>query len=169
MSFDQAVVLPLALSTAASALYQKEHLALPYPTTTPKPTDKTILVWGGSSSVGSAAIQLALASGFAVVTTTSPKNFEFVGSLGATTVMDYKSPALAQQLCQALKEQQLELVGVFDAISETPTFEKIAALLRDLDLAKKKIRVAAVLPSDKTWEEFDLRPGMFSSWCDVSG
>lgn len=160
MPFDKAVVLPLAISTAASALYQKEHLALPYPSTNSKPTGKTILIWGGSSSVGSAAIQLAVASGYEVVTTTSERNFEFVASLGASTVTDNKSPAVAQQLGPALQDK--ELVGVFDAISEMATFEKIAALLRDLGLAKQKIRVAAVLPSDKTWEEFDLRPGRYS-------
>lgn len=50
-----AAVLPLATSTAACGIYK--HLKLPYPTLDPKPTGRTILIWGGSSSVGSSAIQ----------------------------------------------------------------------------------------------------------------
>jgi len=61
LSFEQAVVLPLAVSTAATGLFKKDRLALPYPTNASKPTGKTVLVWGGSSSVGSSAIQLAAA------------------------------------------------------------------------------------------------------------
>jgi NADPH:quinone reductase-like Zn-dependent oxidoreductase len=44
----------------------------------PKPTGKTLLVWGGSTSVGSNAIQLGVAAGYEVVTTASPKNFDYV-------------------------------------------------------------------------------------------
>jgi NADPH:quinone reductase-like Zn-dependent oxidoreductase len=52
---SHAAVLPLAVSTAATGLFR--HLKLPLPTLEPKPTGKTVLIWGGSSSVGSAAIQ----------------------------------------------------------------------------------------------------------------
>ncbi|TVY80762.1 Zinc-binding alcohol dehydrogenase domain-containing protein cipB [Lachnellula suecica] len=52
------------------------HLELP---TEParKPTGKTLLVWGGPSSVRSNAIQLAIAGGYEVITSASPKNFEY--------------------------------------------------------------------------------------------
>lgn len=50
-----AVVLPLSIDTAATGLFNM--LKLPYPSLNPKPTGKTILIWGGSSSVGSSAIQ----------------------------------------------------------------------------------------------------------------
>lgn len=50
-----AAVLPLSISTAATGLFKL--LALPFPELDPKPTGKTILIWGGSSSVGASAIQ----------------------------------------------------------------------------------------------------------------
>ena len=50
-----AAVLPLCYSTAACALFK--HLKLPLPSLDPKPVEQTILVWGGSSSVGCSAIQ----------------------------------------------------------------------------------------------------------------
>lgn len=50
-----AAVLPLAVDTASTGLFSilKAHL----PVLDPKPTGRKILIWGGSSSVGSCAIQ----------------------------------------------------------------------------------------------------------------
>jgi len=48
-----------------------------------------LLVLGGSSSTGSAAIQLAKAKGFHVTTTCSSRNIEYVKSLDADRVIDY--------------------------------------------------------------------------------
>jgi len=59
MSYESASVLPLGLSTAASGLFQKDKLALQLPTVPPKSTGKTVLVWGGSTSVGCNAIQVS--------------------------------------------------------------------------------------------------------------
>lgn len=50
-----AAVLPLCYSTAGCALFK--HFRLPLPSLDPKPIEKTILLWGGSSSVGCSAIQ----------------------------------------------------------------------------------------------------------------
>lgn len=78
--YEKACVLPLGLSTAACGLFQNDFLALQYPTVSTtrisNSTGETLLVWGGSSSVGSNAIQLATAAGYEVMTTASPKNFD---------------------------------------------------------------------------------------------
>lgn len=66
-------------------------------------TADAVAVWGGSTAVGSNAIQLARAAGYEVVTTASPKNFEYVRSLGATTVFDYKQPDTTQKIIDALQ------------------------------------------------------------------
>ncbi len=92
MAYERAAALPLGLSTAASALFQKDQLALQLPTSNARPTGKTVLIWGGSTSVGSNAIQLAAAAGYEVITTTSPKNFASAKALGAALVFDYQSP-----------------------------------------------------------------------------
>jgi len=74
VSFTDGCVLPLALCTAASSLFQKGNLGLPLPGLDLKATKseaKVLLVWGGSSSVGSCAIQMARAAGLVVATTCS--------------------------------------------------------------------------------------------------
>ncbi|WP_055076436.1 zinc-binding alcohol dehydrogenase family protein [Pseudanabaena sp. 'Roaring Creek'] len=103
MSYESAVVLPLGLSTAACGLFQKDHLALEYPSLLAKPTGNTLLVWGGSTSVGSNAIQLAIAAGYEVITTSSPRNFDYVKKLGASQVFDYNSKTVVKDVIQAFK------------------------------------------------------------------
>ncbi|EXK27705.1 hypothetical protein FOMG_15931 [Fusarium oxysporum f. sp. melonis 26406] len=49
LSFDEAAVAPLAVTTAAVNLYHRSHLGLPLPSLNPQPSGKAILVWGGSS------------------------------------------------------------------------------------------------------------------------
>ena len=103
LSYESAAVLPLGVSTAACGLFQKDQLALQYPSVPPKPTGKTLLVWGGATSVGSNAIQLAVAAGYEVITTASPKNFDYVKKLGASQVLDYKSKTIVSDLIHAFK------------------------------------------------------------------
>ncbi|KAI2466264.1 GroES-like protein [Annulohypoxylon bovei var. microspora] len=103
LDFVDASVLPLGLATAACALYQKDFLALDYPSLNPKPNGKTLLIWAGASSVGTNAIQLAVASGYEVYTTSSPKNFDYCKQLGAARVFDYHSPTITQDLIEAFK------------------------------------------------------------------
>jgi NADPH:quinone reductase-like Zn-dependent oxidoreductase len=105
MSFDQAATIPLALATAAVGLYLplgeafkmfhpdgNAGIALTAPWT-PEGKDKykgqSVVVLGGSSSVGQFAIQLLKLSGYSQIITTSSKvHEEFLKSLGATHVVD---------------------------------------------------------------------------------
>lgn len=107
LTFEQAAVLPLALSTAACGLFQKDQLALNHPSADPEPSGKTLIVWGGSTSVGSNAIQLAVAAGYDVVTTASPKNFAYVKNLGARAVFDYRSPTAVADIIAWLKGRSI--------------------------------------------------------------
>ena len=104
LSYEQAAVVPLGVSTAACGLFQDDQLKLQYPTVpAQKPTGKTLLIWGGSTSVGSNAIQLAVAAGYEVFTTSSPKNFDFVKKLGASRVFDYKSKTVNADVIRAFE------------------------------------------------------------------
>ncbi|KAJ3573623.1 hypothetical protein NPX13_g4633 [Xylaria arbuscula] len=115
MSYETAVVLPLGLSTAAASMFQKDLLNLQRPLEPSRPANgETFLVWGGASSVGSNAIQLAVAAGYEVITTASPHNFEYVRKLGASQVFDYKSPTVREDLLTALEPKTL--AGVLDCI-----------------------------------------------------
>ena len=103
MSYEDASVLPLTLSTAACGLFQKDQLALQHPSMNPTPTGKTLLIWGGSTSVGSNAIQLAVAAGYEVFTTASPRNFDYVKKLGASQVFDYHDKNVVKEIIKAFK------------------------------------------------------------------
>jgi NADPH:quinone reductase-like Zn-dependent oxidoreductase len=103
LSYERACVLPLALSTAACGLYMKDYLSLDLPSLKPQKNGKVVLVWGGSTSVGCNAIQLAVASGYEVITTASPKNFDLVKSLGASHVFDYHNTAAVSGIIELLK------------------------------------------------------------------
>jgi NADPH:quinone reductase-like Zn-dependent oxidoreductase len=98
MPYERAAVIPLGLSTAACALFQSDQLALAYPSAVPARRNATVLIWGGSTSVGCNAIQLAVAAGYDVVTTCSPKNFDYVKRLGASAAFDYRDPAVVAKI-----------------------------------------------------------------------
>ena len=113
LAFEDVVVLPLAISTAASALFQKDQLGLDHPTAGghhPAPR-QSVVVWGGSTSVGSNAIQLAVAAGYRVVTTASPHNHDRMRALGAEHVVDYRSPSAVSDLLTLLDDQTV--AGIF--------------------------------------------------------
>ncbi|KAF4633836.1 hypothetical protein G7Y89_g4268 [Cudoniella acicularis] len=134
--YENAVVLGVAFSTAADALFNPEFLNLQLPRNpAPISTGKTLLVWGGASSVGSNAIhvtfryhvvtiQLGIAAGYEVITTASAKNFEYAKNLGASQVFDYSSPTAISDLIHAFKGKSF--VGAFDTIGTmawAPTIE----------------------------------------------
>jgi NADPH:quinone reductase-like Zn-dependent oxidoreductase len=110
-----AVVLPLGVDTAATGLYHV--LKLPLPLLNPESTGKTILIWGGASSCGSSAIQLAVASGLRVITTAGKANFDYVKSLGASEAFDYRVSGVVDELKTVMKEGDLvfDCVGTPDA------------------------------------------------------
>ncbi|KAF7536047.1 hypothetical protein G7Z17_g13107 [Cylindrodendrum hubeiense] len=75
-------------------------------------SDTTILIWGGSSSVGLYAIQIAALYGFKVFTTCSPRHFELVRSLGANNAFDYRD----SNVIKLIKDAAPGLTYVFDTI-----------------------------------------------------
>jgi NADPH:quinone reductase-like Zn-dependent oxidoreductase len=109
LSFEAAAVLPLGLSTAACGLFQPDFLALNTPSAAPAPKGKSLLVWGGSTSVGANAIQLAVAAGYEVIATASPHNFDYVRGLGARAAFDYRSKTVIADIVSALAGR--EIVG----------------------------------------------------------
>lgn len=110
-----AAVLPLGVDTAATGLYR--DLKLPLPSLNPISTGRTVLVWGGASSCGSSAIQLAVASGLRVITTASKANLDYVKSLGASEAFDYRASDVVDQLKTVLKDGDfvIDCIGTPDA------------------------------------------------------
>ena len=152
VSYESATVLPLGLSTAACGLYQEEYLNLQHPSVPPKPTGKTLLIWGGSTSVGSNAIQLAAASGYEIITTSSPRNFEYVKSLGAKQVFDYNSPSIVADIIAALKGTNFAgafAIGSMQARDNATSAAEACLEIVDKTLGKKFVAMAMVFPQEK--------------------
>ncbi|OJJ99040.1 hypothetical protein ASPACDRAFT_44671 [Aspergillus aculeatus ATCC 16872] len=101
LSYEQATVLPLGVSTAACGLFEPDQLNLKPPCARPESTGQTVIIWGGASSVGTCAIQLARAAGYQVFATASPKNFELVRQLGSSRVFDYRSETVIPDMIAA--------------------------------------------------------------------
>nr|POF13983.1 dehydrogenase orse [Quercus suber] len=120
VTYAEASVLPLALDTAAMGLYSPivdGYFGLPYPSLTPVSIEKTLVVWGGSSSVGAVTIQLAAASGVKVIALASPRNHDLCKKAGANVALDYNTPDVVRDAVSAIKQVGGEFVGVYDAIS----------------------------------------------------
>jgi NADPH:quinone reductase-like Zn-dependent oxidoreductase len=141
-----AVVLPLSISTAAAGLYQRHYLHLSYPSLTspPKPLNRTVLIWGGSSSVGSTAIQLAHASGATVFTTASSRNKDFCLRLGAKQVFDYHSADVEDDIVKALKGSTL--AGIYHAAGPA-TAVRSCARIADRSEGKALVVTVRAAPS----------------------
>ncbi|TKA76528.1 hypothetical protein B0A55_05668 [Friedmanniomyces simplex] len=180
VGFAEACVIPLGLCTAAASLFQKPNLALPYPVLEPRSTGKVLMVWGGSSSVGSCAIQMAKAAGFEVATTCSGHNFEYCKDLGADYVFDHTKETVVDDVVKALKGK--ESAGVFEAIMAADALVKSAEIAHRLE-GKKHLATVLVgpptsqvvpegLPEDVTvtycWgttiQHDDVGPAVWGEW-----
>ncbi|KAG2361296.1 GroES-like protein [Suillus spraguei] len=117
-SFDSAVTVPVGLDTALVGLYGNHFGAgVTPPWVKSVELNTPIVILGGSSSVGSYAIQLARLSGFyPIITTASPSNEELVRNYGATHFFDRNLSG--EQLKTAISKVTDSPIGViYDAIS----------------------------------------------------
>ena len=90
---------------------------------------KRVLIYGGTSSIGGYAIQLASQAGYMVISTAgNAKNQAYVRTLGAHTVLDYhpsdQGPSLA-----ALLSSYGPYTAVLDCISTTNTVDLLRKTL----------------------------------------
>ncbi|KAI1084712.1 hypothetical protein F5B20DRAFT_522927 [Whalleya microplaca] len=167
LDWTQAVSWLCGLYTAIDALFNCSGFAFPplkgQGVDGDDPTGRAILIWGGSSTVGLTAIQLARAAGFApIFTTASAKNHATLLDLGATKCFDYRSPTVVEDIRAAVSQSGKELSVIFDAVAtgtgfaEPPSakpldFNKSSpALARQcLTDGAKYFRLSAVIPIEK--------------------
>lgn len=103
LPFEEAAVLPLAISTAAAGLFENDQLALDHSHLgDAAPRDEVVVVWGGATAVGGNAIQLARTAGYRVITTASAKNHDQMKRLGAEAAFDYHDPKVVERIIQAV-------------------------------------------------------------------
>ncbi|RDW61643.1 hypothetical protein BP5796_11535 [Coleophoma crateriformis] len=115
LDFASASTVPLATNTAWLALFSKDCLNIPKETN----KDMSLLVWGGSSTVGSYAIQLAALHGFNIVTTCSPRNMEMAKKNGATHAFDYNDPDVVAKIMKAVPDLAYGFDCIGNATSST--------------------------------------------------
>ncbi|KAI1754174.1 hypothetical protein F4782DRAFT_545061 [Xylaria castorea] len=149
----QLVAWPAALMTAADALFNCLNFAFPPAKGVidgDDPKGKAILIWGGSSAVGLAAIYLASKAGFGpIYTTASPKNHEALLALGATRCFNYRSPTVVDEIRAAVAtESGRELAVVFDAVATGTGFGEPKREGVEIKLEKSSPALAARCVSD---------------------
>jgi NADPH:quinone reductase-like Zn-dependent oxidoreductase len=88
ITYDEAATLPVAGTTAWETLINRAKIK----------NGQRVLILGSSGGVGSLAVQIARNKECYVIGTTSNANIDFVKSLGADEVIDYKSQDFSQQL-----------------------------------------------------------------------
>ncbi|KAB8264194.1 chaperonin 10-like protein [Aspergillus pseudonomiae] len=111
LSFQEAATLGAGIHTACQGLYQILNMQWP---TEPTKNAEPILIYGGSIATDPLAIQFAKLSGYTVITTCSPHNFDLVRALAADAVFDYKDSQAAAEI-RRYTNNNLKLV--FDCIS----------------------------------------------------
>jgi NADPH:quinone reductase-like Zn-dependent oxidoreductase len=132
----QAAVVPISALTAWQGLFDKANLQ----------AGQRALIHGAAGGVGVFAVQLARARGAVIAATASAGNIEFVHSLGASQVIDYKS---------ARFEEVVEKVDVvFDGVGgET--------LARSWDLVKPGGKVVSYASESGSSAEQRVRDAFF--------
>ena len=114
MKHEDACAIPLPFATAFAGVFTLGVLPSGSSSNLPLPgrslSTPPILVWGAASSVGAMATQLFKLSGHRVVATCSPKNFDYVKSLGADWVVDYNDMEKVVIEIRKITERKLGLV-----------------------------------------------------------
>jgi alcohol dehydrogenase len=111
LTMEEAASIPLVGLTAWQALVEKANLQ----------KGQRVFIQAGSGGVGTFAIQLAKYLGATVATTTSTANIDFIKSLGADIVIDYK------------KEDFGDIINDYDVVlnsQDTKTLEKSLRILK---------------------------------------
>ncbi|KAF9646177.1 GroES-like protein [Thelephora ganbajun] len=133
-TFEEAATIGIPLYTSVIALYGPNGLELPQPGDVNPPAAGTwLFVYGGSSSVGQYAIQLAKLSGYKVITTASKRNHKLVKSFGADLAFDYNDPDVVKNIKEATNGS---IRLVYDTISEDYTYPLILGSITEEKSAK---------------------------------
>lgn len=180
MSYEEGSVLPTAAATAALGLFV--NCSIPRPTGSASDGGKEtgILIWGGASSVGTLTIQVARILGLTIFATASPVHHQYLKSLGASEVFDYKDPQIESKLVAAAKRANVPITYGFDAVSQGNTFSQVTNVLASSGGQEGKIALVLPWPDEmpkpkgmtvslimalSLWsEQADLSAWLFNDW-----
>lgn len=134
--------------TAVQTLFDKLGLEpIPNDLTAPPalgPNAPQLLVWAASTSVGQFAVQLGRLAGYHVIATGSPKNHDYLKSLGAADTYDYADEQTPAKIHAKYPDLKLAL----DCFSEKGSTTATAKSLSD-----KGGKVSVILPAEASAKE----------------
>lgn len=116
VSFEDAAAIPTAGYTAYQSLFRK----------LPIEQIETILIHGGAGGVGGFGVQLAKLAGKTVISTASTHNHEYVLSLGADYVIDYREENVSNKVMEITNGRGVD--AVIDAVSRQSATDSLDAL-----------------------------------------
>ncbi|KAJ0421142.1 chaperonin 10-like protein [Aspergillus carlsbadensis] len=118
---EEAVTVPLASCTAYLGLFSCFCLSL----NQRQGPDVTVLIWGGSSSIGRFAIQIAAIYRFRVIATCGRTNFDTLRSLGAHYVLNYHD----KDVIAHIRNIAPNLEYAFDAVGSSSSLATVSEAL----------------------------------------
>ena len=174
-SFAQGALLPMAVGTAFAGFHT---LGVPPGTRFAAAEKKALLVWGASSSVGTAVVQVAAWMGYRVYATAGKQHGGMVRALGAARVFDRAAPDVVDQVVQAVTEDGMSLTQGYVAAGGPAEASAILARLRGeapavlasapnlpQDLEKVEgVDVRFVLPPADDAARGKFSAGVFNDW-----
>ena len=145
VDFTKAVT--LGSYTPPAALFSKSKLSLHWPTipASPLPASeqgKKILIWGGSSAMGSLSISYAKQAGYTVISTCSEHNFDLLKSLDADYIFNHSDPATIGAI-----RDLFPIHYWFDTISLKTSVSTILEILAPEGEALAQANILLLLPS----------------------
>jgi len=161
ITLGAAATVPDHFVTAFYTLFNQLALPLPagFPASAP-PSDasQAILVYGAGTTTGQYVVQLLHAAGYRnVIATASSKHHEYLRSLGATSVFDYNSRTLTEDVAKVVGGDGKVLLAV-DAVTAEGTLTAIGKLISPqgkvaLLLPIKEGNAVAADPGAEMWTE----------------
>ncbi|KAF5617325.1 zinc-binding alcohol dehydrogenase domain protein [Fusarium tjaetaba] len=142
--YTEAAVLPIGLTTSAAMLFSPTLMGLDLPVagTEKNSKGKVVVVWGGSSSVGSNAIQTVKAAGYIVAATASEHNHGLLREMNVDYIFDYKKDGIAEEIINTLSGVG-DLAGVYCAVYSDTAITACATIA---DRLQGKKSVGTILP-----------------------
>lgn len=116
VSFEDAAAIPTAGYTAYQSLFRK----LPFEQV------ESILIHGGAGGVGGFGVQLAKLAGKKVISTASAHNHDYVKSLGADYVIDYREEDVLARVMEITNGRGVD--AVVDAVSRESATDSLDML-----------------------------------------
>lgn len=121
----------MAVATSGAAIFLR--MGIPWGPQI-KPQTGIFFVHGASTSVGSAAVQIAKILGFEVYATAGEKNLEYIKQLGASQVWDHRDPVLVEKVVQAASGNGIKYG--FAAASKDGASQVVAKVLSGANAGK---------------------------------